>query len=168
MTAGEKFRYGMTHAVHPTDFFQTALGSGLAQWRNAPYEWEQGWDAYGQRYASRFGQHLVKRAAVLTAQVLDGEDPRRLRSERTGLRNRAVDALKYTFVAQRDNGTRGFAWSRIAGSYAGGFISRAWHPERVRTFGNGLGAGTISLGVETGMSVLNEFMPDIMRKLRRR
>jgi hypothetical protein len=165
MSPGEKVRYNLIHSVQPTDFFQTALGSGLAQWRNAPHEWGQGWDAYGTRYGSRFAQHLVKRAVMLSVQAFDGEDPRRIRSEHTGLWPRTKDAVKFTFVAQRDDGTRGFAFSRVTSSYAGGFISRAWHPRRLHTFPAGVAAGTISLGVETGMSVLNEFMPDILRRV---
>jgi hypothetical protein len=165
MTARAKIEYNLIHSVQPSDFFQTALGSGLAQWRNAPDEWGQGWDAYGTRYGSRFAQHLVKRALMTTTQVIVGEDPRRIRSERTGLWHRTQDAVKYTFVSRRDGGSRGFAYNRVIGAYAAGFISRAWHPSRLHTFPEGLSAGTISLGVETGMSVLNEFMPDILHKL---
>jgi hypothetical protein len=170
MSPGGKVQYNLIHSVQATDFLQTSLGSGLAQWRNSPDEWGQGWDAYGKRYGSRFAQHLVKRGVILAVQALDREDPRRIRSEHTGLWPRTKDALKFTFVAQRDDGTRGFAYSRVVGSYAGGFISRAWHPQRLHTFPAGVAAGSISLGVETGMSVLNEFMPDILRKvgLRRR
>lgn len=167
MTPSEKLRYNAVHSVQPSDLIQTALGSGLAQWRDAPYEWGQGWDAYGKRYGSRFAQHLVKRGFISAIQALDGEDPRRIRSEHEGLWPRTKDAVKFTFVAQRDDGSRGFAYSRVIGSYAGAFVSRAWHPSRLHTFPAGLGAGTISVGVETGMSVLNEFLPDILRKLRR-
>jgi hypothetical protein len=98
---------------------------------------------------------------------MDDEDPRRIRSAHRGLWPRTKDAVKFTFVAQRDDGTRGF-YSRIAASYAGGLISRTWHPRRLHTIPAGLVAGSISVGVETGMSVLNEFMPDILRKVRLR
>ena len=168
MAPAEKVRYNLVHAIQPTDFLQTALGSGLAQWRDAPHEWGGGWDAYGTRYGSRFAQHLVKRGIMLGIQAVDGEDPRRIRSEHTGVWPRTKDAVKFTFVAQRDNGSRGFAYSRVAGSYAAGFISRQWHPARLHTLPAGIAAGSISIGVETGMSVLNEFMPDILRKLRLR
>jgi hypothetical protein len=168
MPPGDKIRYNLVHAIQPTDFFQTALGSGLAQWRDAPYEWGQGWDAYGTRYGSRFAQHVVKRGVMLAVQAIDGEDPRRIRSEHAGVWPRTKDAVKFTFVAQKDDGSRGLAYSRVAGSYAGGFISRQWHPRRLHTVPAGIAAGSISLGVETGMSVLNEFMPDILRKLRLR
>ena len=76
------------------------------------------------------------------------------------------DAVKYTFVSRRDDGSRGFAYSRVIGVYAGGFISRVWRPARLHTFPEGLTSGTLSLGVETGMSLLNEFTPDILRRLR--
>ena len=165
MSPGDKIRYNLVHAVQPTDFIQTALGSGLAQWRDAPYEWGQGWDAYGTRYGSRFAQHLVKRGVLLGIQAIDGEDPRRIRSEHSGLWPRTKDAVKFTFVAQRDDGTRGFTYSRVAASYTAAFISRQWHPSRLHTFSAGVVAGSISVGVETGMSVLNEFMPDILRKI---
>ena len=168
MSPGDKVRYNLVNAVRPTDFFQTALGSGIAQWRDAPYEWGQGWDQYGRRYGARFAQHLTKRVIMMSIQAMDGEDPRRIRSEHAGLWPRTKDALKFTFVAQRDDGTRGFAYSRVVSSYAGGFISRQWHPRRLHTFPAGVAAGSISVGVETGMNVLNEFMPDILRKLRRR
>jgi uncharacterized RDD family membrane protein YckC len=83
MSPGHKVQYNLVHAVKPTDFVQTALGSGLAQWRNAPFEWGQGWGSYGKRYSSRFAQHLGKRSFMLAIQAMDGEDPRRIRSEHT-------------------------------------------------------------------------------------
>jgi hypothetical protein len=165
MTPGEKLRYNMVHSVQLSDFFQTAVGSALAQWRDAPYEWGQGWGAYGHRYGSRFAQHLVKRAVLTGVQMADGEDPRRLRSVRSGIRKRTYDAVKYTFVSQRDDGSLGFAYSRLISCYAAGFISRSWHPSRLHNFAGGMSAGSLSLGVETGMSVLNEFLPDILHKL---
>jgi hypothetical protein len=168
MTPGAKIEYNLIHSVQPSDFIQTALGSGLAQWRDAPYEWGQGWDAYATRYGSRFAQHMVKRSVITATQIINSEDPRRIRSDRRGVWYRAQDAVKYTFVSGRDDRSRGFAYSRVIGAYAGGFISRTWHPSRLHNFPAGVAAGTISLGVETGMSVLNEFMPDILRKLRLR
>ena len=81
----------------------------------------------GTRYGSRFAHHLVKRAFMTTTQVIVGEDPRRIRSECTKLWHRTQNAVKYTFVSRRDDGSRGFAYSRVIGAYAGGFISRAWH-----------------------------------------
>ncbi|MBI3281506.1 MAG: hypothetical protein HYZ57_16880, partial [Acidobacteria bacterium] len=165
MTVNEKLRYDARHAVQASDFVQTALGSAFAQWRDSPGEWEQGARGYATRYGSRFAQHLVKRSIVFGVQAVNREDPRRIRSERAGFGNRMVDAVKYTFVAQRDDGSRGFAYSRVAGSYGAAFISRRWHPSRLHTFGSGMRAGTVSLGVETGMTVLNEFMPDVLRLL---
>jgi hypothetical protein len=79
----------------------------------------QGWGGYGKRYSSRFAQHLVKRSFILAIQAMDGEDPRRIRSEHRGLWPRTKDAVNFTFVAQRDDGTRGFAYSRIAAELRG-------------------------------------------------
>jgi hypothetical protein len=154
--------------IQVSDFVQTAFGAGIGHWRDSPYEWEGNAVGYGRRYASRFGQHLVKRAIVSGVHIIAHEDPRRITSERTGIRNRVIDSVKYTFVVRRDDGSGGFSYSRVVGAYGAGFISRRWHPPRVHTFRDGMLAGTVSLGVDAGTSVLNEFFPNILHVLRLR
>ena len=99
------------------------------------------------RYGSRFAQHLVKRALITATQVIDGEDPRLTSLHRTKLWHRTQDAVNYTFVSRRDDGSRGFAYSRVSGAYARVVISRAWHPSRLHTFFEGLTSGTLGLGL---------------------
>jgi hypothetical protein len=166
MGVEEKLRYDLRHAVQMSDFLQTAFGAGIGHWRDSPYEWEGNAVGYGRRYTSRFAQHLVKRAIVSGVHVIAREDPRRIPSERTGFRNRLIDSLKYTFVARRDDGSAGLSYSRVVGAYGAALISRRWHPPRVHTFGDGMLAGTVSLGVDAGTSALNAFLPDILRVLR--
>jgi hypothetical protein len=148
-------------------FLRAGAGGALAQWRDTPTEWGQGWDSYGVRVASRFGQNLVKQQILFAVQAIDHENPEHLRSHRHGFGNRVKDSIRYTFTSGTDDGKFMPAYSRFIGAYGAAFVSRSWHPARYHTFGSGLKTGTTSLGIDLGMNLLREFWPDVKKRLRR-
>lgn len=125
-----------------TDFFQAALGSGLPERRDSPYEWA----GMGRVWFSIRAAPAETRPITAT-QVIDGEDRRLTGLHRTKLWHRTQDAVNYTFVSRRDDGSHGFAYSRVSGASARVVISRAWHPSRLHTFFEGLTSGTLDLGL---------------------
>ena len=163
----EKFKYHAQRSFDPTVLLRTGAGGAWAQWRDVPPEWGQGWDSYGVRVASRFGQNLMKQQILFAVQAIDHESPEHLRSHRHGLKNRVKDSIRYTFTSGTDDGKFMPAYSRFIAAYGAAFISRSWHPPEYHTFGSGFRAGTISLGIDTGMNLLREFWPDIKKRLRR-
>jgi len=83
------------------------------------------------------------------------------------LKNRVIDAARYTFTSGTDDGKFMPAYSRIIAAYGAAYISRTWFPPQYHTFGSGLKAGTTSLGIDVGMNLLREFWPDVKKRLRR-
>lgn len=159
LTLGEKYHLAMDRSIDPMEFVRIAFGAALDQERNYPEEWGQGWDAFGVRVASGFGQQLVKEQIEFGVWVVDHEDPRHRRSGLHGVWPRTRYAVIHTFVSRRDNGGQMPAYSRFIGDYGAGFVSREWYPERFHNVPQGIEAGSVSLGIDVGMNVLREFMP---------
>jgi hypothetical protein len=159
LTLGEKYRIALDRSVDPVEFLRVALGAGLDQARNYPREWGQGWDAFGVRTASGFGQQLVGEQIEFGVWAMDHEDPRHQRSGLHGIWPRTRYAVIHTFVSTRDGGGEIPAYSRFAGDYGAGFISREWYPQRFHNFPQGFEAGSVSLGLDVGLNVAREFLP---------
>jgi hypothetical protein len=164
MTVEQKFTYHLKQSVDPLVLGREALGAAFDQWRDHPGDWAQGWDMYGVRVASHFGQNFIKRQILFGVQALDHETPGHLRSTRQGFKNRVVDAVRYTFISNSDSGKPMPAYSRLIAAYGAAYISRTWYPSSYHTFAAGLSAGSVSLGIDVGMNLLREFGPDIKKK----
>ncbi len=159
LTLKEKYRIAVNRTIDPVEFVRIAFGAAIDQARNYPEEWGQGWDAFGVRMASGFGQQLVREQIQFGVWAIDHEDPRHRRSGLHGVWPRAKYAVVHTFVARRDDGGNMPAYSRFIGDYGAGFVSREWYPTRFHHVQQGLDAGTVSLGLDVGMNVAREFIP---------
>ncbi len=159
LTLDEKYRLSLKRTFDPVEIFRLSASAAINQGRNYPSEWGQGWDAFGVRIASQLGQQLVREQLEFGVWAVDHEDPRWHRSGLTGVWPRTRYAIVHTFIAKSDSGTTMPAYSRFVGDYGAGFISRRWYPDRFHTVGQGLEAGTISLGFDVGMNVVREFWP---------
>jgi hypothetical protein len=159
LTLKEKYRIALNRSVDPIEFVRIAFAAGFDQARNYPEEWGQGWDAFGVRMASGFGQQLVREQIEFGVWAIDHEDPRHRRSGLHGVWPRTKYAVVHTFIARRDDGSEIPAYSRFIGDYGAGFVSREWYPTRFHNFQQGIDAGTVSLGLDVGMNVAREFIP---------
>jgi hypothetical protein len=159
LTIGEKFKLSWQRSLDPWELFRASVGAGLDQWRDYPSNWGEGWDSFGVRMASHFGEHLIKEEIEFGVEAFDHEDPPHGKSGLSGFWPRTRYAVVRTFVRENDHGHLMPAYSRFVGDYGAGFISREWYPARFQTVGQGLEAGTISLGLDAGMNVLREFWP---------
>ena len=159
LTLREKYRIALNRSVDPIEFVRIAFGAGIDQARDYPREWGQGWNAFGVRVASGFGQQLVREQIEFGVWAIDREDPRHHRSELHGVWPRTKYAIVHTFVARRDDGSQIPAYSRFIGDYGAGFVSREWYPTRFHNIPQGIDAGSVSLGLDVGLNVAREFMP---------
>ena len=159
LTLKEKYRVALNRSVDPIEFVRIAFAAGIDQARNYPREWGQGWDAFGVRMASGFGQQLVREQIEFGVWAIDHEDPRYQRSELHGVWPRTKYAIVHTFMARRDDGSQMPAYSRFVGDYGAGFISREWYPDRFHNVSQGIEAGSVSLGLDVGLNVAREFLP---------
>lgn len=157
LSVAGKFRYRFRHTVDPWEFMRASASAALEQWRGYPEQWGQGWDAYGVRVGSSFGQHLVQEQIMFAVEAVDHEDPRRPRTSSATLKGRIAEAIKYTFVARSDSGKMMPAYSRFIGAYGGAFVSRyGWYPAEFHTVRNAVDVGTTALAIDAGMNVLRE------------
>ena len=163
LTTGEKLRLYATSTYGPTSLLRSGLGAAYGQARDKEPEWGQGLEGYGKRYASRFGQHVVKRTIMFGVGSMLHEDPRYYYSEKTGFLPRLNHAVTHTFITRKDDGSEAPAYGRFAGAFGGGLISRTWHPESSDSLTDGLRSGAVSIGIDVGFRAFHEFWPDVRR-----
>src|SRR5262245_23606917 len=75
MTVEQKFTYHLKQSVEPLAFLRATAGAALDQWRDHPGGWGQGWDLYGVRVGSHFGQSFIKQQILFGVQALDQKIP---------------------------------------------------------------------------------------------
>lgn len=141
-----------------------ALGNHLS---NKPTEWNQGLKGYGRRVASRYGTFLVQGAVRASAAALLKQDPRYIRSANKGKWSRVGHAILFNFVTLNNDGKKTLAIARLGGSYAGGIVSMAWHPER-HTWKDGVRIGHQQLVFGNFSNLVQEFWPEIQSIFKKR
>jgi hypothetical protein len=166
LSGQEKFDYYVQHTFAMGDFLERSALAGIAQWRDSPPEWGQGWGGYGRRLGSNFGQYSIKKTLQFGVGAALKEDPRYLASTESGFWRRTSHAISHTVMVKNDYDRRVFSYGRVTGTLGGSFISRTWHPERQRTVGHALRNAGVSFGTEAGWNLLREFWPDIKRMFR--
>src|SRR5437588_12061301 len=77
LTTGQKFRLATAGAFDWGAYPFNGILSGMAQAKNDPKEWGQGWDAYGKRYGASFADNSI--GTYMTTAIFPSllhEDPR--------------------------------------------------------------------------------------------
>ncbi len=141
-----------------------ALGNHLS---NIPTEWNQGLKGYSRRVASRYGTFLVQGAVRASTAALLKQDPRYIRSASKKAWNRVGHAILFNFVTLNNDGKKTLAIARIGGSYAGGIVSMAWHPER-HTWKDGVRIGHQQVVFGNFSNLVQEFWPEIQGLFKKR
>ena len=165
LSVGEKLRYDWRHLFDVENLVFAGVGASFDQLRNRPAEWGQGWDAFGERYASHVGYYLIQRSIMFPVEAFDHEDTRYYRSTRTSYQGRIGDAFLHTIWRHSDSGHMMPAYSEFLGDYGAAAISRMWWPESYHKASSVLVAGTDTILVDAAINVFDEFKPDIKRWL---
>jgi hypothetical protein len=97
---------------------------------------------------------------------LDGEDPRYVRSNATGVWRRSRYAVSRTFIARNDHGGSMPAYSALVSNFATPFIAQTWRPEAFSA-SHELRSGVFGVGVTAAGNLGQEFWPDLRKKLGR-
>ncbi len=177
LTAHQKFCYFLEkRAITPSGIFGAAFTAGFAQLTNDPKEWGGGLAGYGSRFGTRFTQGLTKSTTDSLIGIVDHEDPRlhasseagTMLSEPSRILPRLGKALLKTIWTPRDPYSDGsartssLAYSRIAGSFASGFIGMAWTPGPGNTIGQAFGRSGTAFAGYAATSIWTEFQPDVL------
>lgn len=154
--------------VNPWGFVKTGMSSGIDHAHNKPFEWGQGAEGYGKRFANIEGQYAVQKTVNYLAGSVLHEDNRYFGSGKHGFWPRTRYAMLSSMLARHDNGRQYPSISQLGSVAAGAFVARLWLPPSQSSAGDGAVSFGITMGSNIGISVVKEFLPDALRFISRK
>lgn len=166
LTTGQKFRLATAGvfdwAAYP---FNGALAA-VAQAKNDPASWGQGWGAYGKRYGESFADNSI--GTYMTTAIFPSllhEDPRYYQMGKGSFAHRAYHGINRLFVTRTDSGHDRFNISESAGNAVAAAISNIYHPAEDRTAARNASTFGLLILWDGLSNEMKEFWPDIRRKV---
>jgi len=162
----QKFRLFVRGTLDPFELITVGIGAGISHANNEFPEYGQGAAGFGKR----FGAGLADGVSAglfggFVYPVLLKQDPRYFRVGEGPVSRRIIHALGQEFVCRTDSGTRNFNLSKVLGALTASSIANAYHPPRDRGFGATLDRTGVALINGSVGGLLDEFWPDIRRKI---
>jgi hypothetical protein len=166
LTTGQKFRLATAGVFDWSAYpFNGALAA-IAQAKNDPQSWGQGWAAYGKRYGESFADNSI--GTYMTTAIFPSllhEDPRYYQLGKGRFVHRAYHAVNRLFVARTDRGDDRINISESLGNAVAAAISNAYHPPEDRTAARNASSFGFLILWDGLSNELKEFWPDIRRKV---
>lgn len=158
-TEREKLRNFAFDAFGPYPLVTAAVGALYGQARNKPPDWGQGWDSFGARFGSDYGEQLITTGARYALAEVFREDTIYYRCSCTGFGARLKYALISTVTARRgDDGHRVFSLAALGAPYAGSMSAAlGWYPRRYNAM-DGFRIGNYNLASAAATNVAIEFI----------
>jgi hypothetical protein len=166
LTTGQKFRLATAGVFDWAAYPFNGTLAAIAQAKNDPKEWGQGWDAYGKRFGESFADNSI--GTYMTTAVFPSllhEDPRYYQLGKGGFRRRAYHAVNRLFVTRTDSGHERFNFSESVGNAAAAAISNIYHVPADRTASRNATTFAFLILYDGLSNELKEFWPDIRRKV---
>jgi hypothetical protein len=153
-------------------FAPKSLGSGvmIATWqtaRHSPKEW-QGPSSFSKRLLAYETENGISKGIEASLGMVWGEDPRPMRSRRSGFGGRLGFAMKTVVLAPRADGHLAPAWGRFAGAVGSNVVANAWLPSRLTTSKETARRVAAGLIGRLAMNLWVEFGPDLRSRFTRR
>ncbi len=150
----------------PGAYLKRMFDAGIDQVRGVPYQWDDGWAGYTERWASREGQFIASNSLTALGDAKLGYEPRYDQCRCRGFWPRTRHAVLRNFLTyDRSEQEMRPQWALYGGAFGGGMIATAWLPKPRNAFAEG---GWGALG-QAGYGILanffTEFAVDINRKL---
>jgi hypothetical protein len=164
LTKKERDDLYLRSLINPWGFAKASMSAGIDQWHDKPQEWGQGWAPYGKRVANIEGQYLVQKTVTYLISSPLHEDNRYFGSGKHGFWPRTKYAVANSVLARRDNGRQYVSFSQLGGVAAGAFAARLWLPPGQSNAGDAAVSFGITMGSNTALSVVKEFLPDLIRR----
>ena len=166
LTSGKKFRLATASVFDWAAFPFNGVLAGIAQAKNDPDSYGQGWDAYAKRYGESFADNSI--GTYMTTAIFPSllhEDPRYYQMRQGKFSSRAYYAMNRLFVTRTDSGSTRFNYSESIGNAAAAAISNIYHPAEDRTAGRNASTFGFLILYDGLSNELKEFWPDIKRKV---
>lgn len=150
----------------PGAYMKRMFAAGIDQVRGAPQQWDDGWDGYAERFASREGQFITANSLAALGNAALKYEPRYDQCACSGLWRRTRHAVMRNFLTY-DRSERHLRpqLALYGGAFAGGVVSTAWKPHPRNAFAEGGRAMAGQAGYGALLNFFIEFAGDINHKL---
>ena len=166
LNPGEKFHLFYKSAFDPVEVATVGLQAGLSQAEDEFPEYGQGGAGYGKRYGATLADEVSAGFwSNYFYSVLLKQDPRYFRLGEGTIGYRFRYAVVQEIVCRSDKGGRSFAWENVLGAFTTGAVSNLYYPPAERGAGLTLSRSAIAIGYGSLGGLMDEFYPDISRRL---
>lgn len=150
----------------PGAYLKRMFDATIDQERGVPYQWDDGWAGYTERWASREGQFIASSSLTALGDAKLGYEPRYDQCQCRGFWPRTRHAVVRNFLTY-DRSEQGMRpqWALYGGAFGGGMIATAWLPKPRNAFAEGGYAALGQAGWGIMANFFTEFAVDINRKL---
>jgi hypothetical protein len=159
LSPGQKLELAARTLIDPVNFVLNGITAGVQQANNT-YNWGQGAQGYGKRYAAAYGTFLdgtLIGSAGLP--ILLKQDPRYFYKGTGSNVSRAGYAIAAAVICKGDNHHWQFNYSAIIGGLAAGAISNFYYPASNRA---GLGLTFEGAAIGTGMAAVANLLQEFV------
>ena len=168
LTPGQRAKFYARGLLGPIMLLTAATSAGFTQAMDVPTDWGQGSEGYAHRFGNYLAKQATQRTLRLTGELALHEDNRYFTSGEHGIARRIAYALKSSVTARASDGTQHLSISEIGSIAGASFLSRTWQPSTNNSAGDGAVSFGIGMGVNAGLNVMREFLPDLTRHIFRR
>jgi hypothetical protein len=166
LTASQKFHLFGKSAFDLFVFAAVGIQAGISQAQDQFPEYGQGAAGFGRRYGAALGDSISSNFfSNFLYPVALKQDPRYFRRVQGSVKRRIGYALAQEFVAHTDRGSRAFNFSNVLGAVSAGGVSNLYYPDSDRGFALTMTRAGIALIYGSAGGLIDEFWPDIDRKL---
>jgi hypothetical protein len=166
LTTGQKFHLFVKSSFDPFEYAAAGFQAGIGQATNEFPGYGQGAQGYAKRYGASVADQVSSNFfANFMYPTLLKEDPRYFRLGEGPVKHRILYSLAQEFVCHTDRGGRRFAFSNVLGAFTSGGLSNIYYPSTDRGFSLTMSRSVISLLYGSTGGLVDEFWPDIDRKL---
>ena len=149
----------------PEAYLKRMFAAGIDQARGVPYQWDDGWGGYAERFASREGQFIAANSLAALGNAKLGYEVRYDQCKCQGLWPRTKHAfIRNLMTYDRSEEHLRPQWALYGGAFGGGMIATAWKPSPKNAFTNGGRAAAEQVGWGTLLNFVTEFSREINRK----
>jgi hypothetical protein len=149
----------------PEAYMKRLFAAGVDQARGVPYQWDDGWPGYAERFASREGQFFTSNSLAALGNAKLGYEVRYDKCKCRGFKPRLRHAIMRNFLTyDRSEVNLRPQWALYGGAFAGGLMASAWKPGTGSPWANGAWAMVGQAGYGALVNVITEFGTEINRR----
>jgi len=150
----------------PSAYLKRMFAGGIDQARGVPYQWDDGWGGYAERFGSREGQFIASNSLAALGNAALKYEVRydQCRCQSFWARTRHAIVRNFLTYDQSEQHLRP-QWALYGGSFGGGLISTAWKPHPRNALADGGRAMAEQAGFGAALNLFIEFKPEINLKI---